>query len=535
MEIVFQVIQFFSFAINIALGVLVFFGRPKARVRRYFVLFVFSIAFWILTLYFFYQLTDPTVVYELGKLNFVFAELIFYFLALFVEVFPEENHAVPQRRFWLISLWTAALVVLTQFTPLVDGAEIIKGLERVTVFGPLYGLFIVHCVFFAVYSILRLVWKYRRLSAGDMRRLQISYFAIGWVFTVVLAIATQIFIPFFTGNYDLQNVGPAWTVFMVGFTAVAIIRHRLLSLKIVAAELFAMAVVLIYVVEVGSSRTSAELALRISGLVVTVFFALQLIRSVRDEVRRREEIQKLADDLSIANEKLEELSEMKSNFVSIASHQLRAPIGGVRGYLSMLREGDFGKLPNKVHDLLDLNLDSLNHTLHVIETFLNVTRLEAGKIDLQKVPVDVCAMVRDIYKELKLTADRKRIRLVVSCPVKRVPLKADKEKLRNVLFNLVENALKYTERGTIKTTVVPGRTVEVRVTDTGIGIEKEEVPKLFAKFVRAGGGLKISHGSGLGLYIAKTLIEAHGGGVFVESPGPGKGSTFGFRIPAGRV
>lgn len=535
MDIAYQVIQFFSFAINIALGIIVFFGRPKDRVRRYFVLFVFAIAFWILTLYFFYRLTDPVLVYEFGKLNFVFAELIFYFLALFVEVFPGENSSISRRRLWLISSWTAGLVLLTQFTPFVDRAELIDGPERSTVFGPLYPLFILHCVFFAVYSVVRLVRKYRRISAGDVRRYQITYFAIGWAFTVVLAIATQIIIPYFTGNYDFQNIGPAWTIFLVGATAIAIVRHRLLSLKVVAAEFFATAVILVYVIEVGYSRTLNEIVIRSAGLLITVFFAMLLIRSVRAEVQRREEVQKLAVDLRLANTKLAEMSDMKSNFISIASHQLRAPIGGVRAYLSMLRDGDFGKLGKKLDDVIDLNLDTLNHTLHVIETFLNVTRIEAGKMDLNREPVDLCVMTREIYRELALSASRKKIRLVFSCPQKSALVRADKEKLRNVVFNLIENALKYTEHGTIKTTIVIGpKRVELRVTDTGIGIAPEEVLKLFAKFVRAGGGLKISHGSGLGLYIVKTLIEAHGGEAFVESPGVGKGSTFGFRLPAGR-
>lgn len=536
MEILYQVIQFFSFAVNIAIALVVYFGRPKARVRRYFVLFSFSIAFWILTLYFFYRLIDPGTVYFLGKLNFVFAELIFYFLALFVDVFPDEDVVIHRRRFLLITVFAAILVYITQFTDLIDKDELIKGAERITVFGPLYSLFVIHAVFFAVYSILRLFRKFRRLIPGDIRRLQIGYFSIGWALTVILAISTQIFIPYFTGNYDFQNFGPLWTLFVVGFTAVAIIRHRLLALKIVASEFLATAIILVYVVEVGYSSTSIELAFRVVGLIITVFVSIQLIRSVRMEVHRREEIERLAEDLRVANVKLQEMSDMKSNFISIASHQLRAPIGGVRAYLSMLREGDFGKLGKKLDDVLDLNLDTLNHTLHVIETFLNVTRIEAGKMDLTKEPVDLCVMTREIYKELALTASRKKIRLVFSCPQKHAVVRADKEKLRNVVFNLVENALKYTEQGTIKTTINVGpKRVEMRVTDTGIGIAPEEVPKLFAKFVRAGGGLKISHGSGLGLYIVKTLIEAHGGEAFVESPGVGKGSTFGFRMLAGKV
>lgn len=512
------------------LGAIVALRGQRSRQHREFFYFTVAILVWMASNFFENDpsLDEPLRAFLL-QLDFATALISGYWFFAFSLDFPRER--VTNR--WDL-VWTPPLFwgVGASFSTLVAQDVSVRGgalnFEPGIAF-PFYGLLL------AGYYALGLVILARKLRASKgVERRQILFVLAGFAITVTIALVVNLLLQNIV-SVEVFRIGVYSLVFIVFGMGYAIIKHRLFEVKILAAEAAAFLLSAVLLAQVFTAPTVADFVSRAALFLVVFILSAVFVRSVILEVRRREEIQRFTEQLEAANMKLEELSEMKSNFVSIASHQLRAPIGGVRGYLSMLREGDFGKLPRKVDDLLDLNLDSLNHTLHVIETFLNVTRLEAGKIDLQKEPVDICAMVRSIYKELKLTADRKRIRLLVSCPVKRVPLKADKEKLRNVLFNLVENALKYTERGTIRTTVVPGKTVEVRVTDTGIGIEKDEVPKLFAKFVRAGGGLRISHGSGLGLYIAKTLIEAHGGNVFVESPGPGKGSTFGFRIPAGRV
>lgn len=247
-------------------------------------------------------------------------------------------------------------------------------------------------------------------------------------------------------------------------------------------------------------------------------------------------IKKLLEDLRAANTKLVEANDNKSNFLSIASHQLRAPIGGVRSYLTMMCDGDFGRLSPKQKQILELNIDVLDHTLHIIGMFLDINRMESGKIELSRKPVDLGKLAEGVKKELALAAARQGISLRLKTAAGLPRVSADEEKIRNVIFNLVENAIKYTKSGTVDIVLRKMKnSVECRVTDSGIGISKKEISRLFTKFVRAGGGFKVSHGSGLGLYIIKTLVDIHGGKVFVESPGPGKGSSFGFRLPVRRI
>lgn len=317
-------------------------------------------------------------------------------------------------------------------------------------------------------------------------------------------------------------------------------RSWLRSQGVAAAFPFRVENELVALLVLGNKMTGTSYAARdarfLERIAPPIALAVQNAKAY-EEISRfaetlKKEVTRATADLRTANARLGELNEMKSNFVSIASHQLRTPIGGVRGYLSMIRDGDYGPISKKQHELMELNMMALDHTLRVIEMFLDVTKMEAGKIELGCKPSNLLAVVADVQHELSDSARRKGLRFRTMLPKTLPTLSLDAEKMRNVIFNLVENAIKYTETGSVTLSVRKTKDViECTVTDTGIGIAPDEVPKLFAKFVRAGGGFKVSHGSGLGLYIIKTLVEAHGGTVFVQSPGEGKGSTFGFRLP----
>ncbi|MCA9375555.1 MAG: GAF domain-containing protein [Candidatus Doudnabacteria bacterium] len=245
-------------------------------------------------------------------------------------------------------------------------------------------------------------------------------------------------------------------------------------------------------------------------------------------------IEEKAEELEEKNEYLKRLDETKSNFLSITSHQLRTPISGIKGYLSMLAEGDFGKLETKQQEIVDMNLLNVERLVKLIDMFLNVSRIEAGRLNLEKAPTDMMAMIEDVVRTLGQEAERKGLTLSVEKPNRKLPNPViDEEKMRQVVLNLVDNASKYTKEGGI--TIIPSATrkvFKIEVRDTGIGLDEADAQQLFGKFVRAGGGAKINaNGSGLGLFIIKKIVEAHGGRVWVESDGVGRGSSFFVEIP----
>ncbi len=247
-----------------------------------------------------------------------------------------------------------------------------------------------------------------------------------------------------------------------------------------------------------------------------------------------EQIEKANNELGAANDHLRVLDEAKSEFISIASHQLRTPMTGIMGYLSMLVGGDFGKLDPSIGKILENILGASKRMIRLINIFLNISKIEAGSFEIVKKPTQIEDIVETEFVELAKLAKDKGLTLIFDKPKQQLALiSLDRDKLSDVIQNLIDNAIKYTDRGSVTVrTEIFGSELIVRVADTGRGIPKDQVDKLFNKFVRGDGIARIHpDGSGLGLFIAKKIVESHGGRIWVESEGEGKGSTFAFAIP----
>jgi signal transduction histidine kinase len=268
---------------------------------------------------------------------------------------------------------------------------------------------------------------------------------------------------------------------------------------------------------------------------------LAMMKSLADQagivirnLRLFEAIQKANAELEQANVHLRSLDQAKSEFISIASHQLRTPMTGIMGYLSMLVSGDFGKLDPSITKILQGILDASKRMIRLISIFLNISKIEAGKFEIEKKPTQIGEVIETEFVELSKLAKDKKLKLTFTKPKTALPpALLDRDKIADVIQNLVDNAIKYTEKGKIDVSaLVVGGVLRVEVKDTGRGLRKEEAEKLFQKFVRGDGIARIHpDGSGLGLYIAKKIVEAHGGRIWVESEGEGKGSAFTFEVP----
>ena len=234
--------------------------------------------------------------------------------------------------------------------------------------------------------------------------------------------------------------------------------------------------------------------------------------------------------LQEANEKLQSLDKLKTEFLSLASHQLRSPLTAIKGYTSMLLEGSFGEVNDKQKEAIDRVFQSSNHLTKVVEDLLNVSKIEAGGMKYEMAPFDIEKAASDLSTDLSITAQKKGLYLNFITD-KKAPytVNGDMEKIRQVILNVVDNAIKYTQQGGITVNLLKDTAtnmIRVAVTDTGMGISPEEKEKLFQKFSRGEGGKTNTGGSGLGLYLAKQIAEAHGGHIAIDSPGVGKGSTF---------
>lgn len=227
------------------------------------------------------------------------------------------------------------------------------------------------------------------------------------------------------------------------------------------------------------------------------------------------------------------LDTAKSEFVSLASHQLRTPATGVKMLLSMLRDGYAGRLNHKQQELFDKAYQANERQLHIVNDILNVARIEAGKITLSTKPIDMAELVRESVAQQSAHISMRRQHLTLKLPRTPQLVQADRSFLSIAIDNILSNACKYTQEGgsiAVNMRAYKG-TARVSVRDTGIGISKQKMPELFQKFNRIDNGLTDGvEGSGLGLYIAKHIVELHGGTIWAQSR-KGDGTVFTIALP----
>lgn len=238
-------------------------------------------------------------------------------------------------------------------------------------------------------------------------------------------------------------------------------------------------------------------------------------------------------ELRHTNEKLKALDEAKDEFISMASHQLRTPLTSVKGYVSMVLEGDVGKITAQQRQMLEQAYTSSQRMVYLIADLLNVSRLKTGKFVIEPVQSQLADVIEGELEQLKETAKARNLELTYEKPANFPIVTLDETKTRQVIMNFIDNAIYYTPAGghiKVELSATPDK-VEYRVIDDGLGVPKSEQPHLFTKFYRAGNAKKARpDGTGLGLYMAKKVIIAQGGSIIFESE-EGKGSTFGFTLP----
>ena len=235
------------------------------------------------------------------------------------------------------------------------------------------------------------------------------------------------------------------------------------------------------------------------------------------------------------NAKLHQLDKLKDDFVSVASHELRTPMTAIRSYVWMALHKSDIPLSQRLERYLYRTLISTERLINLVNDMLNVSRIESGHIEIVPRSFDMVALAKEVMEEVKAKADEKRLQLVV-LEHKVPPVFADPDKVHEVLLNLIGNSLKFTYPGGSITVdfFTDGKMVEVSVGDSGAGVAKEDLGRLFQKFGRLDSSyvsISTSGGTGLGLYISKSLVELMQGRIWVSSKGVDKGSTFSFSLP----
>lgn len=265
-------------------------------------------------------------------------------------------------------------------------------------------------------------------------------------------------------------------------------------------------------------------------LVIAIQNALRFEEIQKFNITLQQKVDDATKKLRAANKRLIELDQTKDDFISMASHQLRTPLTSIKGYVSMVMEGDAGKITKKQAELLDQAFVSSQRMVYLIADLLNVSRLRTGKFVIEPKKTNLADVIEGEISQLKETAKGRDLELTYKKPAKFPELMLDENKIRQVIMNFADNAIYYTPKGghiEVKLEDT-GDTIECTVEDDGIGVPKSEQHNLFNKFYRAGNAKKARpDGTGLGLFMAKKVVVAQGGSIIFKSQ-ENKGSTFGF-------
>lgn len=269
-----------------------------------------------------------------------------------------------------------------------------------------------------------------------------------------------------------------------------------------------------------------------SESAVAIQNALSFEEIRKFNVTLQEEIKKATSDLVLANERLKELDKLKDEFVSLASHELRSPMSGIKSSLSTILEGFSGEITKETRDMLTAAYSENDRLIRLVNNLLDTSRIESGKFTLNMSVVNMNAVIEEVIRNMQIAGKDKNIFIKYEKTMDLPDVNADEDKIKEILINLIGNAVKFTSQGgiTVKAIVENGY-IKVAVTDTGSGIHKEDFELLFQKFsqVNRDASKKIG-GTGLGLYISKQIVEGHGGHIWLESE-VGKGTTFYFTLP----
>ncbi|MBI2039120.1 MAG: hypothetical protein HYT22_02495 [Candidatus Niyogibacteria bacterium] len=518
---------------NIVLGWLVFWNNHRTPVTRWFAVFAWSLALWAMTLVGFRTIPDVRLAEIFLKLAYASAVGIAASITAFAHYFPDRS-ALGRFKRWLFIGTTAAIAVIALLpnvliTRIIEVGQVRIGVQE-------YIGYSVFSIYFLVYFFGALYFLYRRFTgATGETRTNIGYIIWSILTAGVFGVIFNLILPSpWIQEWRYTWMGPPFTAIIVVAVAYAIAKYRLMDVRILAAELLTITIVFLLFIQSIFSSDAREFFTRIIFFLLATLFGAFLVRSVRREAEQKERLEQLTKELESANTELKKLDQLKSDFLSFASHQLRGPLSAVKGYVSMITEGTYGAITPKIADVLGRIYKSNEQLIRLVDDFLNLARIEEGRIEYAFAPVSLDELVDDVVRSLADNAFKKGLELRWEHPSPPLPvIVADASKIREVLYNLIDNAIKYTEHGWVEIRAERVRSgVRIWVRDTGVGLDAGEIGRLFTRFGRAYRTRNNNKdGVGVGLYIAKSVVEAHGGGIRAESPGKYHGSTFTVELP----
>ncbi len=500
------------------LGFSIYFANSRSMTSRAFLwLALVSIA-WSLANFSSARVLNPLTLIWLIRLVIFFASWLVFALLILALQFPSEELVIPRRTFFGLLIWTAVISLVT-LTPLVfeTVVSILPTVETRT--GPGVFLFAV-TVFGYIGTALWVLFKktfWGEESVRQRTELILAGFAVSFIF---LAIFEFIF-PAFLNDPILVPYGGLFLLPFIATTAYAIMRYRIFNPRVALYGIltFVLATATFFDVLVSSS---VSIVLYRSGELVLILVAgILLIRSMAREFELEEE--------------LKEINKRQETLIHFIGHEVKGFLTKAAGVFSMLDEGDFGPLPDGIKPVVAHALEDTRHGVTSVSDILKASNLKRGTVSYTKAPFDLKAALAEAVERARATAEQKGLKLSFTAGDGDFTVNGDRgEIVDHVLRNLIDNAVNYTIAGSVDVSLAreAGQCV-FAVKDTGVGITDADKAKLFTEGGHGAESQKVNvNSTGYGLFIAKQVVDAHGGTISASSQGPGKGSTFTVTFPA---
>lgn len=519
-----------SLAFALLVGFFIYINNRKSLLNK--ILFTITLIFslWSFCDLILWATDKPEFTMFFWILVILFEHIIYVASVYFLYVFINKKDISYKLKYFLLTLILPTILLLP--TTYALNAFNFTNCDREAVEGLLVYYGYAMEVFCAIWIFIYGSAAFHRNKNKDERR-QILLVTIG-LCLFLLSFAFGNIIGTLNVDWTLGQYGLFGLPIFIGFLAYLVSRYHTFNTKVFTAQLTSLISIilvfsLLFLREIGHVKIIV-----IPTVIILAGLSIALIRSVKKEILQRERLEILTKELEVANEKLKGLDKLKTEFLSLASHQLRSPLTAIKGYASMLFEGSFGKLDEKQNDAVKRIYTSAQGLVNVVEDLLNVSKIEQGGMKYEFSPTDLSALVLQLYGEMKVPAETKKLDFSLDMDKHdKFIVNADPVKLKQVFLNLTDNSIKYTAKGFVKLSLKrEGDMIVFSVSDNGIGISPETKAKLFEKFSRGEGGKTNTGGSGLGLYLAQQIARAHKGDVTIESEGLGKGSRFIVTLPA---
>jgi len=512
-----------------ALALIVLGNNRSSSINQTFAALVFFIGFWLASSLFIDLSLDIVGIYFWSQMSVVWLGVIPALWLYFTHIFPKRK-TISRARQFVMAIPPLLFLILSPTKLNVVSVKILENGTREIAHGPLYLAVLIYFFVFVLWGFIKLLKKYYK--ARGVTKIQIKYILIGTLCSATLAIIGTIVSPVLEAE-AITNFSSLTILFFLVFSVYSILRHHLMEVRVMTAEVFTALLTLVLLVNVFTFRTKEQLMLNLALFFAAVVFGIFLVKSVIQEVRAREEMENMAKRLRGANVKLKKLDKVKSEFISIASHQLRTPLSAIKGYVSMILDGTYGDLDEEKTEVLSRVYSSNERLITLVNDLLNLSRIERGKLQFEFRDVnDIDEILSSVISESKVNSSKKGLTITYE----QEPLPSahiDPHKLRQIFVNIIDNAIKYTEKGGLKiSTEVTPKKITFIFKDTGLGMTREEIQSIYEKFRRGSAGEKHHVGGvGIGLYICHKVIEAHDGKIYAKSPGKGKGTTFYVELP----